>query len=230
MSLLEFSLVFAFGLASSLHCLSMCGPIVLAYSVSMAQGGALRREVLLAHASYNAGRILTYMALGALAGAAGGGIGMLGGMAGLAAGARVFAGAAMIAAGVLMLRIVPSQPLVKLERRGVTAYFRRAIGRLLVSSHAGGKFTLGLALGFLPCGLIYAALLKSVETARPAAGALTMLAFGLGTAVALFGTGVAGSMAGPRLGKRGNRVAGVSMLAAGAILLWRGLMARAICH
>jgi hypothetical protein len=85
-------------------------------------------------------------------------------------------------------------------------------------------------LGFLPCGLIYAALLKSVETARPVAGALTMVAFGMGTAVTLFGMGLASSVAGLRMGGWGNRVAGASILAAGAILVWRGFTAGPVCH
>jgi hypothetical protein len=186
--------------------------------------------MLLAHVCYNGGRILTYAALGALAGAAGSGIGMLGKLAGLAAGARLLSGAAMIVTGILMLRVLPRQLLVQVERRGTAAWVKRAIGKLLTSSHALGKLRLGLLLGFLPCGLIYGALLKSVETAQPLAGALTMVAFGLGTAVSLFGMGVVSSVAGLHMGGWGNRVAGVSMLAAGALLVWRGVAAGPVCH
>src|ERR1039457_3343634 len=94
---LELGLVFVLGLVGSLHCVQMCGPIVLAFSLPLEGRDALR-----AHLGYNAGRILTYAFLGALAGAVGGGIGMLGRLACLASGARIFAGAAMIAAGILM--------------------------------------------------------------------------------------------------------------------------------
>jgi len=230
MSPLEFSLVFALGLLSSLHCLQMCGPIVISYSVSLARYGVFKREMVLAHLCYNGGRIVTYAALGAVAGAAGSGIGMLGKLAGLASGARLLAGAVMMVTGILMLRVLPSKLLVQVERRGARALFSRFMGRLLVSSRALGKFGLGLMLGFLPCGLIYAALLKSVETARPVAGALTMVAFGMGTAVTLFGMGLASSVAGLRMGGWGNRVAGASILAAGAILVWRGFTAGPVCH
>jgi sulfite exporter TauE/SafE len=230
MSWLEFSLVFALGLAASLHCVQMCGPIVISYSVSLARYGACKREVMLAHLCYNAGRVVTYAALGAVAGAAGSGLGMLGKLAGLASGARLVSGAAMIVTGILMLRALPRRVLVQVERRTVMAFFSRSIGRLLVSSRALGKFGLGLMLGFLPCGLIYAALLKAVETARPLAGALTMVAFGMGTAAALLAVGLASSFAGLRLGGWGNRVAGASILAAGAILVWRGLTAGPVCH
>jgi sulfite exporter TauE/SafE len=56
------------------------------------------------------------------------------------------------------------------------------------------------------------------------------LAFGLGTALALFGMGVASSFAGARLGPWSNRLAAISVMIFGAILLWRGLAARPICH
>ena len=97
MTPLEFSLVLSLGLVSGLHCLGMCGPIVLAYGLPLAKGQRLR-----AHLSYHAGRVLTYMLLGALAGAAGGALGLLGRLAGLTTGARIFAGAAMILAGLLL--------------------------------------------------------------------------------------------------------------------------------
>jgi len=230
MSFVEFSLVFALGLAASLHCVQMCGPIVISYSVALAHSGVFKRDVVWAHLSYNAGRVITYSALGALAGAAGSGIGMLGKMAGLASAARLLAGGAMVVTGILMLRVLPRKVLVQVDRRGVMALFSRSIGRLLVSSRALGKFGLGLMLGFLPCGLIYGALLKAVETARPLAGALTMAAFGMGTAVALLAMGMASSFAGLRMGAWGNRLAGASILLAGAILVWRGLTAGPVCH
>lgn len=230
MSPLELGLVFLLGLVSSLHCVQMCGPIVISYSVAMARDGVFHREMLLSHLCYNGGRIVTYAALGTLAGAVGSGVGMLGKLAGLAAGARLVAGAAMIVTGFLMLRVLPRKALVGIERRGVRALWSRSIGRLLVSSRALGKFGLGLLLGLLPCGLVYGALLKAVETARPVAGGLTMVAFGMGTAVTLFGMGLASSLAGLRMGGWGSRVAGIAILAAGAILVWRGFTAGPVCH
>ncbi|SPE30003.1 conserved membrane hypothetical protein [Candidatus Sulfopaludibacter sp. SbA3] len=151
---------------------------------------------------------------------------MLGRMAGLAAGARIVSGAAMIVAGILMVPSLPGTGLVKIGR----PRFSQAIGRWIVAPRAGGKFTLGLMLGFLPCGLIYAALLKAMESGSAVAGGVTMLAFGLGTAGALLAMGVASSLAGTRLGPWSNRMAAISVMLFGAILLWRGIAARPICH
>ena len=63
---LELAAPFALGLVGSLHCLLMCGPLVLAYSMPMA--GLPMRGHAIAHAGYNLGRLATYAALGALAG------------------------------------------------------------------------------------------------------------------------------------------------------------------
>src|SRR5260370_12781230 len=121
---LELGLVFILGLGSSLHCVQMCAPIVLAFSLPSSRPEALRAQV-----HYNAGRILTYAALGALAGALGGGIGLLGRMAGLASGARVFAGSAMIVARILTIGLVPSHSLGNIQNRGIAKRFSELIGQ-----------------------------------------------------------------------------------------------------
>ena len=52
MTPLEAGAVFLLGLASGLHCLQMCGPIVLAYSVSLLHGGgAAASSLWRAHAA-----------------------------------------------------------------------------------------------------------------------------------------------------------------------------------
>ncbi|MEO8595805.1 MAG: sulfite exporter TauE/SafE family protein [Candidatus Solibacter sp.] len=216
---LELGLVFLLGLMSSLHCVQMCGPIVLAFSLPLPRTAVVRAQL-----GYNAGRILTYTLLGAFAGAIGSGIGMLGRLAGVASGARIFAGAAMILAGILMIGLLPSSGLISIQGNGIQGRFARRVGRRLL---APNKFTLGITLGFLPCGLVYAALLKAVDTGSALHGALTMLAFGAGTAIALFILGSASSFV--RLPRWSNRVAACCMLLAGAILIWRGLTTQ-VCH
>jgi sulfite exporter TauE/SafE len=206
--------MFVLGVVGSLHCVQMCGPIVLAYSLPLDRSRALR-----AHLQYNAGRILTYTLLGAAAGTAGHGIGLLGRLAGIASGARVAAGAAMIIAGLLALARRPALPAL------IT--IRKSVGRQLMAP--SGKFRLGLTLGFLPCGLIYAALLKAVDSGTAVSGALTMLAFGLGTSLSLLGLGFVSSLAALRPRAWSTRLAAVSFMAAGVILVWRGLSAP-VCH
>jgi sulfite exporter TauE/SafE len=241
MSLAEFWLMFVLGLVSSIHCVQMCGPIVLSYSLPLAVVGqavspARRRELSLAHLWYNLGRVTTYSALGALAGAAGGVIGLAAHLAGIAHGARIAAGAAMIAAGVgqaLSLRRPlrpPAADLVHIAPPTIATRLARMGKRFMLSVRPTSKFRLGLVLGFLPCGLVYAALLKAVDAGSAWGGALTMLAFGLGTSLALGATGLASTAFGWRLGRWSNALAGASIMFAGALLIWMGVAPAAHMH
>jgi sulfite exporter TauE/SafE len=195
-TLVDFGIGLSLGLVSGLHCLQMCGPIALAV-------GAGRPLVL-----YNAGRIVTYTLLGMAAGSFGKALMFLGGSA------TVIAGTAMIVAGLFMVGVTRSRDLIAIRPGG---RFSRLTGGLLRAGR--NKFLLGLALGFLPCGLVYAALLKSMHAAGPVAGGVTMAAFGLGTSAALFAVGYGAALCGRWM----QRLAPISVIAAGAFLVWRGL-------
>ena len=60
-----------------------------------------------------------------------------------------------------------------------------------------------------------------MDSGSAIAGAATMLAFGAGTAVALLSLGAASSFV--RFPRWSNRLAAVSIMVAGALLVWRGL-------
>jgi sulfite exporter TauE/SafE len=62
-------------------------------------------------------------------------------------------------------------------------------------------YPLGLALGFLPCGILYAALAAAAATGSPLYGALAMFCFGLGTIPALVAVGLLGASAGHRFSR-----------------------------
>lgn len=202
MTPIDFGIALSLGLVSGLHCLQMCGPIALVVGKG--------RPLFL----YNAGRIITYMALGAVAGSLGSALMFLGGTA------TVVAGAAMIVAGVLMTGVSRSKDLITIRSGG---RFSRLTGALLRAGR--NKFLLGLALGFLPCGLVYAALLKAMHAAGAVAGAITMLAFGAGTSVALIAVGYGAAPFRRWMGY----LAPYSVIAAGILLIWRGLTAPH-CH
>jgi len=221
--------MFALGLVSSLHCVQMCGPIVLSYSVALeslqknAARGSAVPLLLQNHLSYNAGRILTYSVLGAVAGVAGGTLGLVGRLAGLTHVLAIVAGGLMIVVGISMLGVIPASLLGNHLFR-ISATFLRRVGRLLSAAGAGNRFLLGLALGLLPCGLIYAALLKAMATGSALTGAVTMLAFGLGTAGALLALGMFSSAIRMRLNRWGSQLAAAGVTLMGVVLVWRGTM------
>lgn len=218
----EFYVIFALGLFSSLHCVSMCGPIVLSYSLPL--GSRKFSDQAAAHILYNVGRILTYALLGAIAGVFGNTVGFIGELAGIANVAAIVAGVLMVIAGFLMLDLLPNKRLQKFNPLLYTSRFLRPLGSRFSSTSLGSKFSLGLMLGFLPCGLIYAALLKSMSTGTAFAGALTMTAFGLGTAASLLAIGIFSSAFNVRLSRWGSRLAAVSVLLLGIFMVSRGVM------
>ncbi|MBS1793327.1 MAG: sulfite exporter TauE/SafE family protein [Acidobacteria bacterium] len=222
MSLWEFYVIFALGLVSSLHCVSMCGPLVLSYSLPL--GSRKLSQQIVAHLAYNTGRILTYSALGAIAGLLGSTVGFIGSLAGFENVAAIVAGVLMAVAGILMLDLIPSKRLQKFNPLLYTSRFLKPLGSRISSSSIGSKFSLGMMLGFMPCGLIYAALLKSMATGTWLAGAMTMTAFGFGTAASLLGIGIFSSAFSLKLSRWGNRLAAVSVLLLGLFLVSRGVM------
>ncbi len=229
MTELEFGVMFTLGLVSSLHCVQMCGPIVLSYSVALeslrnrAPEASSVSPLLYNHLAYNAGRILTYSALGAVAGVAGGTLGLLGRLAGFSHVLAIVSGGLMIVVGISMLGIVPAS-LLGASLFRIPSLFLRRVGRLLSAPGSGNRFLLGLTLGLLPCGLIYAALLKAMATGSALAGAATMLAFGLGTAGALLALGMFSSAIRMRLNRWGSQLAAVGVTMMGILLVWRGTL------
>jgi uncharacterized protein len=221
----DFALVFSFGLLGSLHCVQMCGPIVLAYSLPLAGNGP-RHRLIPAHLAYNAGRTLTYMLLGVLAGAAGKALGVIGKLAGFEHIAVVAAGILMIVTGLVFSGVLPLGSIFPLHSNRLPAKIYQAAAKLLQSPSRASKFILGISLGFLPCGFLYAGLLKAVETGSPVGGAATMLAFGLGTSVAMIATGMLSSFLTAPLRRWSNLIGAVGMLLLGILLVYRGLMAQ----
>ena len=225
MSANDFYLILVLGLVSSLHCVQMCGPVVLTYSVS-ANSVPGRRPLMGLHLAYNAGRTLTYMLLGACAGLAGGAMGWMGHLAGYENTAAVIAGAAMVITGIAMLGF----GIGKWRGFAMPARLLRPAGRLISSSSATSKFYLGLMMGFLPCGLIYAALMKAVGAGTALGGALTLLGFGMGTSGALILVGLGASAFTRKIARWGTAMSAVTVLVMGAILIARGVMAGPADH
>lgn len=98
-----------------------------------------------------------------------------------------------------------------------------------VVSRPGGIFVVGCGWAFMPCGLLYSALLLAALSGGPLAGALSMAMFAVASAVWL----VAGRWAWLRLSERvrhprwevwGSRVAGLVLVGLGGTALWWGVM------
>ncbi len=200
------------------HCVGMCSPFVLFVSRRSSAPDAGRGAVLRAQLWYTAGRVATYVALGALAGTLGGVVQLAGALLGLQRAASVLAGAALVVWGLAALSdLVP----------GFSAG-GKVFGRLARAFHGhapGHPFAIGLFLGLLPCGLLYSAVLAAVARGSALEGAFALALFGLGTAPALLGVSLADELLARRRALL-NRLSQAFVLAMGGWFLWTGLAGR----
>lgn len=215
------------GLAGSpMHCVPMCSGFVLgqvADRMARMPAAALcerRRIGAAALLPYHLGRLTTYASLGALAGVGGAALAQVSWL-------RWLSGFLLLLAAVLFMLQAIRRVAPRLGRRlpGLD-HAPPAWGRLIRLMTARlnrdrplSGYLLGLALGFLPCGFVYAALAVAASSISPLTGATAMVAFGLGTVPALIVVGLAGHAAGSRYHR------GVAILAPAVMLLNAAVLA-----
>jgi uncharacterized protein len=211
------------GLAGSGHCLGMCGGIAGALAMrnrAPSDGRAGNSRLALALA-YNLARITSYALGGAVAGLLGRTLLRAIDVAPLSVAFRVAAGLIMLAAGGRLL--FGWRLLEPIEAAGAGLWRRIAPLTSRSSNRAGlpGAIGLGLAWGWLPCGLTYSMLLLAATTASVTNGALVMAAFGLGTLPSMLTATLAFDRAARALASRASlrNVAGALLVAFGA---WTG--------
>jgi len=206
---------FMVGLLGGVHCAGMCGGIVGALSFGLPAGRNL--PILLA---YNAGRISSYTAAGALMGALGF---YFSGLLPVQTAQRVLltlAGLFLVLMGLYLAGWWNA--LSRIERAGGVLWRRiEPLGRgLLPVRSVRHGFVLGLLWGWLPCGLVYSALVWTVASGGPVQGALLMLAFGLGTLPNLLLMGVAAAQLNRWIRRPAVRAAAGVMVMLFGCLLW----------
>ena len=240
--------VFLVGLMGSVHCLAMCGGIVGALSTAGAptrlpqsaplarykvSGGAILavaptaiHQEIVRVLSYNLGRLGSYALAGALVGSIAAGMlrgaDVLGWMLPLQRIATIAVNLMLVALGLHLGQWWNG--VARLERLGQRAWraLRPLTARLLPVDSPGKALLLGSLWGWLPCGMVYSALLTAMLAGDAAQGALTMLAFGAGTLPMLVAAGVSGARLRNRIAGAGwRRLAGLVVLAFGVLGLLR---------
>jgi len=168
-------------LLGSGHCLGMCGGLVAALTLSpQGRAGGMPFQLL-----YHLGRTVTYVLLGTL-------VGWLGSSVALTDGFGQFARLLLIATDLMIIVLGLGTAglwsrfnLNRLESASATGWLAAAATRTSRLPAGLAALPLGLVMGFLPCGFLYAMLINAASSASPWRGALVMLAFGVGTAPAL---------------------------------------------
>ena len=152
---MELWTAFIFGLAGSVHCIGMCGPIVLALPI----GQSSRLSFIISRLLYNLGRTITYSLMGL-------GAGWIGQVIVLSGYQNILS----VSMGILILLILflPTKTAAKLLPfsffHNTIERVKRFWGRLLQNSSYTSLFVIGLLNGFLPCGFVYIALAGATST------------------------------------------------------------------
>lgn len=199
------------GLAGGPHCVAMCG----AACAGIGQAAGPRKNV--AMWSFQAGRVLGYSALGSVAAASMQGLGWLTVQSAALRPVWTLFHVATLVLGLLLLW--QAQQPVWLEQAGRKIW--SGARSLAQGRGRGAPLVIGALWTFLPCGLLYSALLVAALTGSALEGAAVMALFALGTSVSM--------MAGPWLwlrlkgkgtGDWGIRLAGLALAASSSWALW----------
>lgn len=195
------------GAAGSLHCLAMCGPLVM----------AMRAGVL-----HHIARVTVYALAGLLAG-------LLGHAFDLVNLGRALSSAA----GILLLAMAASRAGLRVGPRsagrlgGIIARLMRAARLRTEGRPVAGALAAGALNALLPCGLVYAALAAAAAMGSPAASTGFMLAFGAGTVPALVSMSLLARSVPGGVRSRLRLAVPLALAAVGVLLVARGVMAPA---
>jgi sulfite exporter TauE/SafE len=211
---MEYISALLLGLVGSLHCAGMCGPVAVALPLNNRSWFARISGGLL----YNAGRIITYAALGAFFGLAGMGL-ALGGMQQWVS---IILGSVMILV-VLIPRLGPVGNKMAVLTDSLTGLLKKPFVKLFRIRTYSSLFIIGLLNGFLPCGLVYIALAGALVMSRVHQGAVYMIFFGIGTIPMMLAIAVAGNILSQKLRKRLAKAIPLFIILLGILFILRGM-------
>jgi len=236
-----FLAVFLVGLLGGVHCAGMCGGIVSALTMPLANASAhpvaRAAPTWRLHLFYNLGRMSSYTLAGGVMGGIGSAGLLLNDWLPVQMALYIAANLMLLALGLYLIGV--SRALQFTERVGQRLWRRvqPLTKRFLPVRGIAQALPLGMLWGWLPCGLVYSVLALALLSGSATRGALTMLAFGLGTLPNLMLAGLLLARFRQRIQRRGVRLAsGLVVLSFGAWglanaanlggTLWQGV----VCH
>ncbi len=204
---------FFLGIISNLHCVGMCGPIILAIPFSKKDKTSKIAGII----EYHFGRIFTYALLGFLIGLIGLGFKIIGYLQILS-----------LASGIGIIIYAWRKHLTALLNKkniGIPffSFFSSKMGTLFKKEVSFKFLLLGILNGLLPCGMVYTGLITAVSTGSPIYSAYTLFFFGLGTLPGLILFSFYSDKITHLFRKRINRLLPFLITIIGILILIRGL-------
>jgi uncharacterized protein len=225
--MLDLWLIFTLGFLGSFgHCLGMCSPLTVAFSLSHQDSSPTLWQQVKFHTLLNLGRIFSYTVVGAAIGGVGSILFKSGQIAGIGSELRqaisVITGLMLIWFGIGHIKpdVLPriSFPLKQSQLHNQLS---GGMVKLAMQKQLWTPALLGITWGLMPCGFLYIAQIKAVETSSFQMGAVTMLAFGMGTLPMMLGMGISISMVSKDQRSQLFRLSGWVTLLIGIITLLR---------
>jgi sulfite exporter TauE/SafE/plastocyanin domain-containing protein/copper chaperone CopZ len=206
----SYAFLFIVGIFTSIHCVGMCGGIMLSQSLSFAKESKSKLESITPSLLYNVGRVISYTILGGI-------IGGIGSVFSLSITAKAFI---QIFAGIFMV-------IMGLNISGFK-FFRKFSIRIpnFLSKYKrkfNSPFIVGLLNGFMPCGPLQTMQLFALGTGSSLKGALSMFIFALGTVPLMLTFGAISGFLSKGYTKKLVKLSGVLIIVLGIIMGNRGL-------
>ncbi|MEN9336276.1 MAG: hypothetical protein RLZZ500_1263 [Bacteroidota bacterium] len=160
------------GIISSLHCVGMCGPIAMMLPVDRNNPSRKALQILL----YHLGRLTAYGVLGGVFGLLGRGFFL----AGMQQQLSITMGVLMIVVAVVPEKVFARYNFSKPVYKAIAAV-KNHLGQQFKRKSPDALFTIGLLNGFLPCGMVYAALFGALAMPNLMSSISYMFLYGIGT-------------------------------------------------
>jgi len=212
----------------SLHCVGMCGTLVIGLDVAGVQKGLSPTSGSLRILTYQAGRALIYLMFGGMAGLLGATLKNL--IAATGGAMSVVFGALVLFTTLprLVRRPAPSSTVIKLGVK--KSFFDQVADRLRLlllplsqDPSPSSAFMLGATMGFLPCMITFWALGLAALTGSVLHGALVMLALVVMTTPMLLGASLLPRVFAQRLGRFAQTLPRLLLAMSGLWLILVGL-------
>jgi sulfite exporter TauE/SafE len=192
---LTFFSMFMLGILGTGHCIGMCGPLVIAFPA--------RSGRFASHLYYHLGRILTYVVIGSIMGGIGAGLAEIAGATGenypvwvsrIQMGVSFTAALFLLVFGLARLGIISEPGWMAMASPDKIPGYHKLLKSAFSNKGQVEMLLLGMMMGFLPCGLSFAAFTRALPSSSPIQGAALVFAFALGTVpgLLLLGTGASG--------------------------------------
>ncbi|MDR3598333.1 sulfite exporter TauE/SafE family protein [Clostridium sp.] len=209
----SYVVLFVVGMLTSIHCVGMCGGIMLTQSLSknsIVNEKQSKLKTLMPAILYNAGRVASYTIIGGIVGALGSVLSL---SLNVKAGLQIFAGLFMVIMGLNMTGF---------------SLFRKLNIKLPWSSckiknKPKAPFLVGILNGLMPCGPLQTMQLYALGTGSAAAGAISMFLFSLGTVPLMLVFGAISGLLSKGYTKQLLKLSGILVVILGLIMGNRGL-------